>query len=113
MSTDAPAPPVLVERDAMKFEYTRGGQRVALKVAAVRNAETGMVAGVMAVDLVAAACELEAGPASNALTTVLRSNPQLDQVPIHFNLWTIPSPLWSIPHPLWFIPSPLWTIQYQ
>ena len=74
MSTDAPAPPVLLERDAMKFEYTRVGKVVVLEVEAVRNAETGMVMGVIAVELVAAACELEMSAAANALNSIVKSS---------------------------------------
>ena len=74
MSTDAPVPPVLLEHDAMKFEYTRGGKVVVLEVEAVRSAETGMVMGVIVVELVAAACEQSMNAASSALTSLLSSS---------------------------------------
>ena len=64
----------------MKFEYTRGGRLVTLEVEVVRNSETRMVEGVVAVGLVAAVCELEMDASTNALNTVLKTNPLIKTV---------------------------------
>ena len=71
-----------LERDAMKFEYTRGGRLVTLEVEVVRNSETRVVEGVIAVELVAAVCELPMEAATNALTNALKTNKHLNQVQV-------------------------------
>ena len=64
----------------MKFEYTRDGQLVVLEVEVVRNAETGIVEGVIAAELVAAACEMSMEQAGAALSAVFKTHKHLKEV---------------------------------